>query len=84
MIEMSFSFFSCSFLASMPKSWLDGKSGGNVEIWHFHHSDILYVFKGIKIGDVVIIKVLNTGRQNRVSDNRDVTYDFVGAVLRHK
>ena len=60
MIKMSFSFFSCSFLASMPESWLDGKSGGDVEIRHFHHSIIMYVFKGVEIGDTVIIEVLNT------------------------
>ena len=67
MIKIIFSFFSCSFLASMHKSWLDGKSGGNAEIWHFYHLTILWVFKGIEIEDIVYSKLLMQKCYNRFS-----------------
>ena len=84
MIEMSFSFFSCSFLASMPESWLDGKSGGDVEIRHFSHSTIPWVFIGVMVGTWSDPIYLRQGRWARVLYVGDVIPDLDGVVMKPK
>ena len=65
MIELSFSFFSCCFLASMPDSWLDRKSVGNVEIRHFSNLTILWVSEGVVVKHslllITVCKGVETG-----------------------